>query len=105
MRREANLVDQLVHGSYACMNDFESFTNFVMLYFAGADFSERKRREHKITGFLNSQDETYVATVSKWYEQAVAGNPIPNLASEIEPWNFAGLCDPMKQNMYDYAYK
>ncbi len=103
MRREANLVDQLVHGAYACMNDFESFTNYVMLYFVGADFSERLRRTQQNSGFLNSKDEAYVATVSKWYEQAIAGNPIPNLANEIEPWNLAGLCDPLKQNMYDYA--
>ena len=100
---EAMLVDQLVHGAYESMEDFESFTNYVMLYFAGADFSERKRRDNVETGFLNSHDEAYKAKVAYWYGQAVAGNPIPNLASEIEPWNLAGLCDPMKKNMYDYA--
>ena len=97
------LVDQLVHGTYESMDDFESFSNYVMLYFAGADFSERKRRENVETGFLNSHDEAYKAKVAYWYRQAIAGGPVPNLASEIEPWNLAGLCDPMKKNMYDYA--
>lgn len=103
MQKEVVLIDQLVHGSYACMQDFESFTNFVMLYFAGADFSERQRRMNVETGFLNSQDKTYTATVNHWYNEAIAGNPIPNLGHQIEPWNMVGLCDPSKQNMYDYA--
>ena len=85
------------------MDDFESLANYVMLYFVGADFSERKRRMNLDTGFLNSKDETFTATVDHWYHEAVKGSPIPNLARQIEPWNMVGLCDPNKQNMYDYA--
>ena len=103
MRQEATMIDQLVSGSYACMNDFESFTNFVMLYFAGADFSERNRRDGIDVGFMNSNDQNFKQIISHWSAQAMKGHPIPNLADEIEPWNLAGLCDPSKQNMYDYA--
>jgi FADH2 O2-dependent halogenase len=103
MREEIVLIDQLVRGSYACMHDFDSFANYVMLYFAGADFSERKRRSNQRTGFLNSQDEKYKSTVALWYTRAVSGQTIRNLANDLEPWNMVGLCDPTKQNMYDYA--
>jgi FADH2 O2-dependent halogenase len=103
MKSEAILIDQLVHGSYKCMDDFESFTNFVMLYFVGADFSERERRNNQKPGFLNSQDADFVTTVENWHNQAVAGTPIPNLADVLNSWNMVGLCDPAKQNMYDYV--
>jgi len=103
MRQEIRLIDQLVHGSYACMSDFDSFANFVMLYFAGADFSERQRRNNIETGFLNIQDESYRVTVDRVYKHAVSGRAVNNLGNEIEPWNLVGLCDPAKQNMYDYA--
>ena len=59
MRKEMGLIDKLVHGTYACMHDFESLANFVMLYFAGADFTERQRRAGKSTGFLNSDNQVF----------------------------------------------
>ena len=100
---EASLIDDLVSGAYGVMSDFDSFANIAMLYFAGADFSERKRRAEGQASFINSQDESYRETVSYWTEQARLGYRIPNLKDAIEPWNCVGLCDESKQNMYDYA--
>ncbi len=100
---ECSLIDELVSGSYGAMRHFDSFVNFTMLYFAGADFSERKRMEEGHSHFLNSQDEQYRAVVSHWAHEARLGQPIPNLKDEIAPWNCVGLCDESKQNMYDYA--
>jgi len=103
MNDEISLIDDLVSGAYGVMSDFDSFTNLAMLYFAGADFSERKRRTEGSASFINSQDKRYRETVSHWAEQARLGNIIPNLKDAIEPWNCIGLCDESKQNMYDYA--
>jgi FADH2 O2-dependent halogenase len=103
MREEISLIDQLVHGSYSCLHEFETFVHFAMLYFAGADFSERRIKENTQTGFLNSNDQSYKSTVSHWYNRVIAGKSVENLGNAIEPWNMVGLCDPTKQNMYEYA--
>lgn len=104
MRKEMELIDKLVHGTYACMHDFESLANFVMLYFAGADFTERQRRAGKSTGFLNSENQVFCDIIQHFYRHALTGTLVPSdVAEAITPWNFAGLCDPAKQNMYDYA--
>ena len=100
---EVSLIDELVSGAYGVMQDFDSFANLSMLYFAGADFSERKRRNEGIASFLNCQDKPFRETVSRWIEQARLGNAIPCLKDAIEPWNCVGLCDESKQNMYDYT--
>ena len=104
MQEEMTLIDHLVHGSYACMHDFESLTNFVMLYFAGADFTERQRRAGKSAGFLNSNNGEFCKMVEQFYRQALTGTILSSeIAEAITPWNLVGLCDPSKQNMYDYA--
>jgi hypothetical protein len=42
--------------------------------------------------------------VDTFYQQMVDGTiDASSVASAIEPWNLAGLCDPTKKNMYDYA--
>jgi hypothetical protein len=38
------------------------------------------------------------------YNQLIDGTiQVSDFQGEIEPWNMVGLCDPNKQNMYDYA--
>ncbi|HIN09477.1 MAG TPA: hypothetical protein EYM64_02755 [Phycisphaerales bacterium] len=75
-----------------------------MLYFAGADFTERQRRAGKTSSFLNSNDEAFCNMVDVFYRQMVEGSiDVASIAAAIEPWNLVGLCDPSKQNMYDYA--
>ena len=103
MKEEISLIDQLVHGSYSCLHEFDTFVNFAMLYFAGADFSERRVKENAQVGFLNSNDESYKSIVSRWYNCVIEGKSVENLGKAIEPWNMVGLCDPDKQNMYEYA--
>jgi len=104
MQQEMILIDQLVHGSYACMHDFESLTSYLMLYFAGADFTERQRRSGMYTDFLNSDDQAFCKIVNHFYQQALTGTILSSeIAEAITPWNEVGLCDPVKQNMYEYA--
>ena len=101
---EIDLLDKIIHGCYKCFDNFDALSNYAMLYFAGADFTERQRRVGKSTGFLNSSDPAYCALVDRFYNQVLAEKLDTNdLEREITPWNLVGLCDPAKQNMYDYA--
>ena len=101
---EIDLLDKIIHGCYLCFDTFELFSQYAMLYFAGADFTERRRREGCASGFLNCGDASFCSMVDTFYQQMVDGTiDASSIASAIEPWNLAGLCDPTKQNMYDYA--
>jgi hypothetical protein len=99
-----DVLDKIIHGCYQCFDDFELLSNYAMLYFAGADFTERQRRAGLASGFLNSEDKAFCEVVDTFYNQLMKGTiNKENIANEITPWNLVGLCDPTKQNMYDYA--
>ena len=104
MCSEIDLLDKVIHGCYLCFDKFELFSQYAMLYFAGADFTERRRREGCASDFLNCGDTSFCSMVDTFYQQMVDGTiDASSIVSAIEPWNLAGLCDPSKQNMYDYA--
>ena len=105
---ELELLDKLIHGCYKCFDDFDLFSQFAMLYFAGADFTERQRRAGKNASFLNSGDTAFCKMVEGLYAGVIDPTILANtigmgIRGAIEPWNLVGLCDPAKQNMYDYA--
>jgi FADH2 O2-dependent halogenase len=101
---EVDLLDKIIHGCYHCFDDFELLSNYAMLYFSGADFTERQRRAGNLTGFLNSSDEAFCKMIDEFYKQVLNGTiRVSDFSGAIEPWNMAGLCNPAKQNMYDYA--
>ncbi len=101
---EVDVLDKIIHGCYQCFDDFELLSNFAMLYFAGADFTERQRRAGKTAGFLNSGDPKFCGVVDDFYTQLMDGTMrARDIQGAIEPWNLANLCDPSKQNMYDYV--
>ncbi len=108
--REVALLDQVIHGCYQGFDRFPLFAAFAMFYFAGADYSERRRRagEHRVgDAFLNADDPAFCQAVSVAYEELLT-NPGDDsfanfVASAIDPWNRVGLCESAKKNMYDYA--
>jgi FADH2 O2-dependent halogenase len=101
---EVDLLDKIIHGCYLCFDNFKLLSHYAMLYFAGADFTERQRRAGKASSFLNSNDGAFCNMVDVFYRQMVEGSiDVASIAAAIEPWNLVGLCDPSKQNMYDYA--
>lgn len=101
---EIDLLDKIIHGCYQCFEDFSLFSHFAMLYFSGADFTERQRKAGTASGFLNSGDDAFCKMVDGFYDQVIDGTIVQNsITAAIEPWNLVGLCDPSKQNMYDYA--
>ncbi len=104
IHREINLLDKIIHGCYLSFDNFELLTQYAMLYFVGADFTERQRRAGCASGFLNCGDASFCKVVDTFYQQMVDGTiDASSIASAIEPWNLAGLCNPTKQNMYDYV--
>lgn len=109
--REVGVLDKIIHGCYAGFDRFELLANFAMFYFVGADFTERKRRsgDWKIGGgFLNCDDPEFRSTVDRFHQQIISDQLDPaifgnDIRVAIKPWNKVGLCDPSKQNLYDYA--
>ncbi len=100
---EVHVLDKIIHGCYQCFNDFELLSNFAMLYFAGADFTERQRRMGMSNGFLNSNDARFCELVDDFYTKVIGGTFNPyDIKEAIKPWNCAGLCDQSKNNMYTF---
>ncbi|MFN9373208.1 MAG: hypothetical protein ACK6D3_15110 [Planctomycetaceae bacterium] len=117
LHREVDLLDQVVAACYEAFADFQLFTSFVMIYFAGAIFSEVKRREGTAgpqADFLLADQPDYRErvdrTVAELRRRMAEGPSTADqaedfrtfVARQIEPYNLAGLCDPNRRNMYPY---
>jgi FADH2 O2-dependent halogenase len=113
--REVDFLDRLVHGCYKTFGRFDLLAAFTMYYFAGAIYSEERRRDG-VAGereeFLFSHHppfrEAFVSGYQRLLEAAGAGPSAAReyerrVARDIAPYNTAGLCDPSKNNMYPYA--
>ena len=117
LQREIEFLDRLVHGCYSVWSHFELLTACLMYYFAGAIYSETRRRTSSgemADEFLFSHHEPWRRAVAEGCktarELALAGEPSAaamaaftgQVAADIEPYNIAGLCDPDKHNMYPF---
>jgi FADH2 O2-dependent halogenase len=117
LRREMDFLDLLIHGCYRAFRRFDLLAPFTMYYFAGAIFSEERRRQ----GLAGERDEVLFSHDPGFREAFLAGyerlltltncQPEQSTAAEFErrvardiaPYNTAGLCDPAKRNMYPFA--
>jgi len=114
--REIDFVDRLVHGSYHSFRHFDVMAAFSMYYFAGAIFSEERRRQGRAQPtdeFLFSHEPAFRTAFESGYDrllQLTAHSPDAAASAEfalqvsrdIVPYNTVGLCDPAKKNMYPY---
>ncbi len=118
VQREVALMDQIIHGCYAAFDRFDLMATFSMYYFAGAIASEHRRRDgrhHVHDGFLMAHTDDFRDTVSRGYRRvcqlaqqgAVSSKEVAGFGEEvaaaIADYNYAGLCDLTKQNMYKYG--
>lgn len=115
VRSELEFIDQLVAGCYATLDDFRSFTNYAMLYFAAATTYERRRQQadgHYEGAFLCADDGGLRRAVAEVFARVSARDLGPGfdsgdfenaVAQAIGPFNHAGLCDPALKNMYRYT--
>jgi FADH2 O2-dependent halogenase len=110
--READFLDRLVHGCYRSFRRFDLLAAFTMYYFAGAIHAEERRQQGRAEEgdeFLSSHDPAFRTAFERGYERlltAVADGDAADyerqVARDIAAYNTAGLCDPMKHNMYPY---
>lgn len=125
VRRELLLVDEIVAGGYAALQEFRLFAAYSMLYFAAATTYERRRHEGQVaplSACLCADDERFcriVADVSDRLHLTLAGmrgrssahaggeaaiaDFERHVAAAIEPYNHTGLCDPSAHNMYRFT--
>jgi len=118
VRSELEMIDQLVHGCYLVLDNFEMFTTYAMMYFAAATTYEHRRQDKRLTpgsAFLCADDaelRNRLATVYDRVRQTKARHSMETevvktfereVADAIRPYNIAGLCDPSVQNMYRYT--
>jgi len=115
---EIDFLDRLISGCYSSFGDFDFFAAFIMYYFAGAIYSEHRRRlglDCPEDAFLSSHDVKFKTSVLDGFEllQEILVNQrskkgslfrfTKKVAEDIEPYNIAGLCRPDRQNMYPYS--
>lgn len=117
IRREAVLLDSLIHGCYTGFARFELMTAFSMMYFAAATFSEhrlRRGRDGSDQAFLQADNPGFAEAVSTAHAAVRELAARPNLTARevsgyhhkvaglIAAYNVAGLCDPTRRNMYPH---
>ncbi len=121
LQADIDFLDPLIHGCYRALPTFPLLAAFTMYYFAGAIYSEERRRNGTAgedDGFLHSHDRSFRRLVLAAYRdllevtsgpegQSVDANVVDaftkRVASDIEPWNTTGLCHPARENMYRYG--
>ncbi len=117
VRSELSLVDELIHGSYRAMRNFDLLIPFSMVYFAASIWYEHHRLETGFVpqrSFLGAEDPALRRLVSqirrrldaalRHAEQGDASKQFfAEVAQAIAPYNLAGLCDARVNNMYRYT--
>ena len=117
LQAEISLLDELVHGCYLGFSHFELMTAFAAWYIAGATCSEQARRQFGAdphAGFLLAHDRSFCESVRNSHRRLTeltrGGSASADamrqfsqsVAESIGPYNIAGLCDPLKHNLYPY---
>lgn len=116
VRRELELIDELVAGCYAARGRFELFVPFSMLYFAAATTYERRRMRGELlagAALLCADDDQLVRLVRDARQRldtcladssgSSAAQFAASLAADLAPYNTAGLLDPACRNMYRFT--
>lgn len=104
---EAQLLDRLVDTAYQTMGDFPRFVAACMLYFSGAICCEERYGNGEFPRQLwNADDASFVRVVHQACDRLLSdtGEDVtPMIRKAIEPWNTAGLLDPVLNNRYAYT--
>jgi FADH2 O2-dependent halogenase len=105
---EAMWLDGLVATAYRVMDDFPRFVAACTLYFAAAIRCEERYVVGDTPSRLwNADDQDFVSMVTSGCERLRSNEPtgtvVDELRAAIEPWNSAGLLDPVARNRYAYT--
>lgn len=103
-------VDEISAACFACFDRFPVLTTVTMIYFAAAIFCEEQERASLgRPGFLLADDPAYRDIATTVFRQA---RNIPVAESDtfalsvvraLAPYNFTGLCDLNRRNMYPFV--
>ncbi len=88
---------------YSSMNDFQTFTERTMLYFAAASYSESARRlgnGHLAPGFLLRKHAVFGQRIRELAEAPAHADLAQEIREGIQPFNVAGLSNPVCRNWY-----
>jgi FADH2 O2-dependent halogenase len=99
---ELETTARLVKALYARMNQFDSFRELTLLYFAAASFSEAARRlgkTHLAQDFLLCGNSAFAAQLRQLC-QADAHDIQKRVQAAIEPFDVAGLTDRSRHPWY-----
>lgn len=110
---ELKLIDMLVAGCYATMQHFQLFNAWSMLYFTFTILYEQRRLKNQpVKYFLEADNQEVQKIVQTTYKDLLkltaqrtispkdADQFINTVRERIEPFNTAGLLDPLSKNMY-----
>jgi len=104
---DADRTARFIAGTYGGFRDFPVFASYSMFYFAAASFSEMARRldsPRTPRGFLCGDSDRFTSALRRLSPAGEAGISRDRYASEvataIEDWNVAGLCDADRRNWY-----
>ena len=105
---EAMWLDGLVATAYRVMDDFPRFVAACSLYFAAAiRCEERYVMGDTPSRLWNADDQDFVSMVTSGCQRLRSSEPtgtvVDELRAAIEPWNSAGLLDPVARNRYAYT--
>jgi FADH2 O2-dependent halogenase len=110
--RELAWVDEITGTCFACFDRFEVLATVSMLYFVAAIYCEERERAGRAgpeKAFLLADDGVYREIAGRFVRAAltVKGTESSQFAAEfrdaITEYNVAGLCDPLRMNMYPYV--
>jgi len=103
---EISFLDDLISTAYAVMADFEKFTYACMAYFVAAiACEERLLRGEWPKRLWNADDAQFCQTVKQVNMHLRSRDPLNKamVRDRLQPWNQAGLFDPLVANRYAYT--
>jgi FADH2 O2-dependent halogenase len=98
---EADHAARFVAGCYAGFPRFDDFVQYSLFYFAAAIYAEMARRvspARSAAGFLRAADPLFVSALHELSPRY--GRADSRIAAAIEPFNVAGLAQPVRMNWY-----
>lgn len=113
---EVKLIDMLIAGCYKTMRHFPLFNAWSMLYFTFTVMYEQLRLKNQpVKCFLEADNQEVQNMVQATYEDLLKLTAQNNISSKdinaftdkvrvrIQPYNTAGLLDPLSKNMYQHT--
>ncbi len=110
--RELAWVDEITGTCFACFDRFPILVTASMLYFVAAIYGEERERTGQAgsdEAFLLADDTEFRAIADRIFRRAASARAeeVDSFRDEVReriaPYNLAGLCDPLRHNLYPFT--